>query len=223
MVGRWQKTDVPARLHDRLQANLHGELTGFTSATAGFSPALAGMAELPGERRVFLKGIPRQRHPGLAASLDREIAINLAIATHDPPAPRFVGHWTEDGWTVGAWDAVAGEISRHALDRAAASRGGGHPAPAAWATPDGSPPGGTGVRRLVRRLGPPRSSRARSRPSDTGGSGRVVVATTPACPRRASASIPAFINGSTPPAPPSAPYACPAAPPSPAPWSPADD
>ena len=108
MVGRWQWTDVPARLHDRLQANLHGELTGFTSATAGFSPALAGMAELPGERRVFLKGIPRQRHPGLAASLDREIAINLAIATHDPPAPRFLGHWTEDGWTVGAWDAVAG-------------------------------------------------------------------------------------------------------------------
>ena len=108
MEGRWQWADVPVRLQDRLQADLHGELTGFTSATAGYSPALAGVAELPGGRHVFVKGIPRQRHPGLAASLDREIAINLAIAASDPPAPAFLGHGDEAGWTVGVWDAVAG-------------------------------------------------------------------------------------------------------------------
>ena len=108
MVGRWLWTDVPVPLQDRLQADLHGELTAFTSAKARYSPALAGVAELSGERHVFVKGVPRQRHPSLAADLDREIAINRAIATHHPPAPRFLGHWEDGGWTVAAWDAVAG-------------------------------------------------------------------------------------------------------------------
>ena len=109
MASRWQWADVPEELTDRLQADLGGEVTGFTSATAGYSPALAGVAEAPGERRVFVEGIPRHRHPGLAASLDREIAINLAIAASDPPAPTFLGHWDEAGWTVGVWDAVTGQ------------------------------------------------------------------------------------------------------------------
>ncbi len=91
-----------------VEAGLGSQVTGFASTSSGYSPALAGVAQLADERRVFVKGIPLDRHPGLGGALTREIDIDASLAPHSPPAPALLGRWTGHGWTVGAWEAVDG-------------------------------------------------------------------------------------------------------------------
>ncbi len=91
-----------------VEAGLGSWVTEFASATSGYSPAMAGVARLADQRRIFVKGIPRYRHPSLGDALAREIAINKSLAPYSPPAPVLLGHWTDQGWTVAAWEAVDG-------------------------------------------------------------------------------------------------------------------
>jgi aminoglycoside phosphotransferase (APT) family kinase protein len=91
-----------------VEAGLGSQVIEFASATSGYSPALAGVARLADQRRIFVKGIPRDQHPGLGEVLAREIAINASLASYRPPAPVLLGHWTGQAWTVAAWEAVDG-------------------------------------------------------------------------------------------------------------------
>ena len=55
----------------------------------------------------LLEGISRDQHPGLGEALAREIAIDVSVAPYSPPAPALLGHCTDQGWTVAAWEAVS--------------------------------------------------------------------------------------------------------------------
>lgn len=108
MGTRWRWDQVPKVVQDMVEAGLGSLVTEFASATSGYSPALAGVARLADQRRIFLKGIPRDRHPGLGEALAREIAVDMSLAPYSPPAPVLLGHWTHQAWTVAAWEAVDG-------------------------------------------------------------------------------------------------------------------
>ncbi len=120
----WQ--GVPSRVRDRIATLSGADVVGATTATAGFSPGYAGVVELAGGGRVFVKAMSDADHSGSIWLNRAEAKVVRALPAGTPAAAL---RWEEEfeGWHLLGFDALQGgpldparpehrEAARHLLD-----------------------------------------------------------------------------------------------------------
>lgn len=98
---------VPDHVRDRVAALARADVVGATTATAGFSPGYAGVVELAGGGRVFVKAMSDADHAG-SIWLNRAEAKVVRVLPAGTPAARLQWEDEFDGWHLLGFDALPG-------------------------------------------------------------------------------------------------------------------
>ncbi|WP_158607558.1 phosphotransferase [Flexivirga caeni] len=105
---RLQWAALPVHIRELLADCVGSAVVDFTSATSGYSPALAGVATLADGRSVFIKAASPAQNPDTPDIMRTEADNNLKLKHHRAPAPRLLERIDDGTWVILIFEAIAG-------------------------------------------------------------------------------------------------------------------
>ena len=100
---------MPAHVREALASIVGAEIVRVHEVHGGFSPCLAGAADLADGRRVFLKAVSAAQNPESPDFVRRELDRHGSLPA-EVPAPALLGRYDDGEWVAGVFEHVDGRL-----------------------------------------------------------------------------------------------------------------